>query len=462
VASSVSIARIPPAPDGSKQGIDDYLARGGSLDDLELLPFEGGWLPPKDWPILAKEAYQGLAGEVVRTTGPNTESDPVAILVNFLSAYGNMIGRGAHFSVEEDQHFCKLWPVLVGETSKGRKGTAQGRINALIKRVDEQWFYNCQAQGLSSGEGVVHAVRDRRVKPGKDGEDIVVDEGVVDKRILITEAEYAGPLTVMQREGNTLSVVLRMAWDDTPLQTLSKNSPEKSTKSHITVVAHTNKEELLKHLTSAKLGGGVGNRFFFLLVRRSKELPFGGEADVFTEAFLERLRAAVAFGKEHRDIPMWEAKEANGQSAADLWRAVYSDLSSPSPGLVGVVTGRAEAQVRRFAVTYAALDCSPEVKIDHLLAGLALWDYSKQSSYLIFRGKTGDEIADEILQALQASDEEGMSRNDLLNYFNRNVKAARIRAALMQLHRDGWTTYEKVKRDGPGAPEERWYASVPE
>jgi hypothetical protein len=48
VASSVSIARIPPAPDGSKQGIDDYLARGGSLDDLELLPFEGGWLPPKD------------------------------------------------------------------------------------------------------------------------------------------------------------------------------------------------------------------------------------------------------------------------------------------------------------------------------------------------------------------------------------------------------------------------------
>jgi transcription initiation factor IIE alpha subunit len=81
---------------------------------------------------------------------------------------------------------------------------------------------------------------------------------------------------------------------------------------------------------------------------------------------------------------------------------------------------------------------------------------------LIFQGKTGDEIADEILQALQASDEEGMSRNDLINYFNRNVKAARIRAALMQLHRDGWATYEKVKSDGPGAPEERWYASVPE
>src|SRR5918995_1436103 len=423
---SVSIVRIPPAPDGSKQGIDDYLAAGGDLDDLEVLPFEGGWIPPRDWPTLAKDALQGLAGEVVNTIAPNTESDPVAILALFLAAYGNMIGRGAHFVVEGGQHFCKAWPVITGESGKGRKGTAQDRVNRLLKRVDERWYYNCQAQGLSSGEGLIYYVRDRKIKEGKDGETVVVDEGVVDKRLMLTEPEFAGPLTVMQREGNTLSVVLRMAWDDTTLQTLTKNSPESSTKSHVTIAAHTNKEELLKHLTSAKLGGGIGNRFFFLLVKRSKELPFGGRA------------------------------------AADLWRAVYSDLSSPAPGLFGAVRGRAEAQVRRLATIYAALDCSPEVKISHLLAGLGLFDYSEHISYLLFRGKTGDEIADEILQALQASDEEGMSRNDLINYFNRNVKAARIRAALMQLHRDGWATYEKVKRDGPGAPEERWYASVPE
>jgi hypothetical protein len=459
---SVSIVRIPPAPDGSKQGIDDYLAAGRDLDDLEVLPFEGGWIPPRDWPTLAKDALQGLAGEVVNTIAPNTESDPVAILALFLAAYGNMIGRGAHFVVEGGQHFCKAWPVITGESGKGRKGTAQDRVNRLLKRVDEHWYYNCQAQGLSSGEGLIYHVRDRKTKEGKDGETVVVDEGVVDKRLMLTEPEFAGPLTVMQREGNTLSVVLRMAWDDTTLQTLSKNSPERSTKSHVTIAAHTNKEELIKHLTSAKLGGGIGNRFFFLLVKRSKELPFGGQEDKFTDDLLNRLREAVAFGRNERHIRVSEKPEVGGRSAADLWRAVYSDLSSPAPGLFGAVTGRAEAQVRRFATIYAALDCSPEVEISHLLAGLALWDYSKQSAYLIFQDKTGDEIADEILQALQASDEEGMSRNDLLNYFNRNVKAARIRAALVQLHRDGWTTYEKVKRDGPGAPEERWFASVPE
>jgi hypothetical protein len=462
VASSVSIARIPAAPDGSKQGIDDYLARGGSLDDLEIMPFEGGWLPPKDWPVLANQALQGLAGEVVRTIEPNTESDPAAILTLFLSAYGNMIGRGAHFEVEGGRHFCKIWPVITGESGKGRKGTAQDRVNRLLREVDLNWYYNCQAQGLSSGEGLIYHVRDRKTKEGKDGEEIVVDEGVVDKRLMLTEPEFAGPLTVMQREGNNLSVALRMAWDDTTLQTLTKNSPERSTKSHVSIAAHTNKEELIKHLTSAKLGGGVGNRFFFLLVRRSKELPFGGEGDTFSDDLLSRLKDAATFGRTERHIPISETKETTGHSAADLWRAVYSDLSSPSPGLFGVVTGRAEAQVRRFATTYAALDCSPEVRMDHLLAGLALWEYSKQSSYLIFLGKTGDTVTDDILQALQDVADDGMSRTELMHHFNRNIKAIRIRSSLLQLKEDGWARAEKVNTGKPGPNEERWFACAPE
>jgi hypothetical protein len=458
----VNIVRIPPGPGGGKQGIDDYLARGGDLDDLEFLPFEGGWLPPKDWPTLAQEALQGIAGEVVRTIEPNTESDPVAILALFLAAYGNLIGRGAYFRVEGDVHYCKIWPVLVGESGKGRKGTAQGRVNALLKLVDEDWYYNHQSQGLSSGEGLIYSVRDRKTKEKDDGTLVVVDEGVIDKRIMVTEPEFAGPLTVMQREGNTLSVVLRMAWDDTTLQTMTKNSPEKSTGSHITIAAHTNSEELIKHLTSAKLGGGVGNRFFFLLVRRSQVLPFGGKQDVFEDDLLDRLREAINFGRVHREIPISFEPEEGGGSAADLWATIYEDLSTLGTGLFGAVTGRGEAYVRRFATVYAALERSPEVKIRHLLAGLALWDYSKESAYLLFKGRTGDEIADEILAALNQAGEEGMSRNELRDHFSRNVKAERIRAALAQLKSDGWARAEVIVTGRPGPNEERWFACVPE
>jgi len=459
----VSIARIPPAPDGSKQGIDDYLVRGGRLEDLELWPFEGGWLPPKDWPVMREEAYHGVAGKIVKIIEPNTESDPAAVLSLFLSAYGNLIGRGAHFVIEEDRHYCKLWPVIVGKSGKGRKGTAQGRVDRLMEKVDPQWYYNCRAQGLSSGEGVIHHVRDRRTKPSKDREgDVVVDEGVSDKRALVTEAEFAGPLMVMQREGNNLSVVLRMAWDDTPLQTMSKNAPEKSTGSHVTIVSHTNQDELVKHLTSAKLGGGVGNRFFYLMVRRSKLRPRGGAEDKIPAELIKELRRAVEFGREEREITFSEDKEEAGMSAADLWDMVYEDLSTAAPDLFGTVTGRAEAYVWRFAVTYAALDYSPEIKIDHLLAALALWDYSKQSAHLIFHGRTGDEVADEILQALQAAGAEGMSRTEISNHLGRNVRAGRIRHALNQLKDEGWIRAEKAPSEGRGRPEERWFSSAPE
>jgi hypothetical protein len=77
--------------------------------------------------------------------------------------------------------------------------------------------------GLSSGEGLIYAVRDRAEGENKKGEKMVVDEGVEDKRLLVLEAELAGVLKVMNREGNTLSPVIRQAWDDGALQTLTKN-----------------------------------------------------------------------------------------------------------------------------------------------------------------------------------------------------------------------------------------------
>ena len=70
------------------------------------------------WPTMPAEAYVGLSGEVVRTLEPHTESDPVALLLQFLAFFGNAVGRGPHFQVEGDQHFTLLDLVLVGETAK--------------------------------------------------------------------------------------------------------------------------------------------------------------------------------------------------------------------------------------------------------------------------------------------------------------------------------------------------------
>ena len=47
------------------------------------------------WPVMATEAFHGLAGEFVRLVEPHTESDPVALLLQLLTGFGNQIGRGA-------------------------------------------------------------------------------------------------------------------------------------------------------------------------------------------------------------------------------------------------------------------------------------------------------------------------------------------------------------------------------
>ena len=77
--------------------------------------------------------------------------------------------------------------------------------------------------GLSSGEGLINEVRDEVKKwSAKEKAWDVVDPGVTDKRLMIVEAEFAGALAVMERHGNTLSPVLRKAWDGDRLATLTR------------------------------------------------------------------------------------------------------------------------------------------------------------------------------------------------------------------------------------------------
>jgi hypothetical protein len=460
----VRVVRLPGKSDGSKQGVDDFLVAGGTIEGLLELSEEHSWLGAVNpsWPVMPEEAFHGLAGSIVRTIEPNTESDPAGLLLLVLSALGNAFGRGPRFEVENDAHYCKIWLILVGESSKARKGTAQGRVNRTVSRVDTTWASTCCVTGLSTGEGLIHRVRDPVVKERKDGEIVVVDEGVADKRLLVQEPEFASPLTVMQRDGNTLSMGLRSAWDDRPLQTLTKTSEEKSTGSHITIVGHITKKELLKHLTEEKLGSGIANRFVFALVRRSKRLPHGGAEDTFDPKQIQALKRALEFGKTSRRIDLSNEIEGSyGYSAKELWEEIYADLSEGKPGLFGAVVSRAEAQVRRMATVYAALDLSPVVQVDHLLAALAVWQYAEQSAYLIFGDRTGDMVADEILEALKDAGEAGMSRTEIHDLFGRHLKGRALGAILQDLEAQGRIDEKGMpKSEGPGRPPEVWCIRV--
>ena len=150
--------------------------------------------------------------------------------------FGNIIGRATHFTVESDRHHGNEFVVLVGKTSKARKGTSWGRVNRLLEEAEQQWAEERVQTGLSSGEGLIWAVRDpivKRERIKEKGEvryeEVEADPGVADKRLLVYEPEFANVLKQTERQGNTLSAILRNAWDGRNLRSMTKNSPARAT-----------------------------------------------------------------------------------------------------------------------------------------------------------------------------------------------------------------------------------------
>lgn len=408
-------------------------------------------LPGPGWPeSLDEAAMHGIAGEFVRMVEPNTEADPAAILLQFLAGFGALVGRGPHFKVEGDEHHGNINPLLVGETAKGRKGTSWGRVRQVYERIPE---WKPHVSGLSSGEGLKYHVRDAReeAKKNNHGEPVVqiVDEGVIDKRLLVLESEFASVLRAAQRQGSTLSATIREAWDSGNLRTLTKHDPVTATGAHIPIIGHITADELRAELTATDAANGFANRFLYVAVRRYKLLPRGGdqadEAEV--TAFANGLRERAVLARTRRRIDM----------TADAWVAwekVYSELSAGGEGLYGAVTARAEAQVVRLALIYCLLDAADHIEVPHLLAGLAVWQYCDATAKHIFGASLGDRIADEIARRIQQAGDGGLTRTEISNVLGRHQSADRIGAGLDLLRRKGRATCETVSTGG--RPTELW------
>lgn len=225
------------------------------------------------WPAPINEmAYQGLAGEIVKAIEPHSESDPGALLIQTLTVFGNIIGPDPHFKVEADRHPARLFSVIVGATSKARKGTSGGIVTKLFENADEAWAGDRIKGGLSSGEGLAYHVRDPLPAIGRKQD----DPGILDKRLLVMESEFVSVLKSATREGNILSPTIRQAWDTGNLSTLTKNNPVKATGAHIGIVGHITEMELRRYLSETEVFNGFGNRFIWICVKRSKVLPEGG------------------------------------------------------------------------------------------------------------------------------------------------------------------------------------------
>src|SRR4029079_11160342 len=108
---------------------------------------------------MGREARYGLAGKFLDEVEDTTETDPAGLLLSYLATVGVMIGPSPRMLLANTVHTARIWPVLTGETSKSRKGTA----NALVERIVlacEPGSEERMCAGFRSGEALIDAVAD--------------------------------------------------------------------------------------------------------------------------------------------------------------------------------------------------------------------------------------------------------------------------------------------------------------
>jgi hypothetical protein len=227
------------------------------------------------FPTLRRAAMQGTAGRIVDAVMPYTEAHPAAVLVQLLARFGATIGKDAHLLADNRQHPARLYPLIVGHTSVGAKGTSLGVVSALFARAEEVAGAHMalrRISGLSSGEGLIEVVRDER---DGDAKGKGFDPGESDKRLFVEDPEFTSTLAVMDRQGSTLPRVIREAWDGDTLHTTTR-SPLIATGAHIVIAAHVTPGELRIKMSDAQLFGGTMNRFLPVASRRTQLCPDGG------------------------------------------------------------------------------------------------------------------------------------------------------------------------------------------
>jgi hypothetical protein len=387
-------------------------------------------------PTLPKPALDGLAGLVLRSLAPNTEADPAAILLQFLAAFGNLVGPGPHCIVGNTRHGLNLFVVLVGESSKARKGTSWRQIAGLFSQVDPLWTSRRISTARPTANGLVFAVRDQ--------------QPVTDRRLFVLSEEFASVLHVLGQRTGQLSPLLRCAWDGGDLSAGSERHLLQATRPHISMVGHVTQGELAHHLSRTESHNGFANRCLWAGDRRSHPLPDGGSLPP------EQL---TALSDELRRCLNWVQSQTGllfcrTEAARELWNDCYPTLSEGRQDAFGAATSRAEAQVLRLSAIYAALDCSPLVEACHLLAALAVWDYCQASARLFFDATPVDPILRRISQALTASPAGGLSKTQIGVLFHGHVSIERIDRALAELTSLGLISC--ATQAGRGRPSTLW------
>ncbi len=411
-------------------------------------------------PNITPDMLPGILSDIVARCCHDSESVAIAVAINVLTRFAALVGPMVYLPIGDERRLLNDFVLMVGPSGLGKGGSNHGP-SRLYKRVEEYLALNLDQQfqagkskgisqypnltihtgGLSSGEGLAATMND-----GNDGE--AGTNAVTDKRLLVFEPEFSNLMSMSQRAGNILSMVLRNAFDGSDIQPMTKRDKIKVTQPYICLFANITASELISHEQSRIMAlNGMLNRFLILwqqpdkLVACPEPIPVN-TLDQYAEVISQRILLARQGSHEthYKKIPGQARAVILSKEARQFWELHYGPLvNRPDCEQVMILTRRHRLHARILSALFALLDGRFDVSVADLRSALAWCEYSRQSVIYIFgslieqrKAVTCHQLAMTILQAIQETinKKKQCTASDLYRWFSGKIKRDQLSQAL--------------------------------
>lgn len=344
-------------------------------------------------PLPDDAIFRGDLGKMVLDMDPFTEGDPAGVMLSLMAGFSAYIGERPRIHSMSGPMPLSIWPVLVGISGVGRKGTATGAAMRIFKTAFADFYETHMVPEIGgTGLGFMANFDDHRDEEGRFGPWFGVEEEM---------GQFIGAT-----KDRRLSTAICKAWDGSGIRYRTGKDHYHIPNPHVGIIGHVQPKIWVSIVGGKVAASGVYNRFVVAYVQRSKVLPIIPTAamiagrDAVARKWGPILRRAGVFAREVEIVRVSEKVgrvfEKKHRPACDALTGTNEELSE--------LAERSMAYMLRIAALYALADMRDYVEEGDFDAALAWVTYSVQSTiYVMSRNRTfsgKSALAEKVLRIL--------------------------------------------------------------
>ena len=214
---------------------------------------------------------------------------------------------------------------------------------------------------------------------------------MADKRLLVVETEFASVLAHGSRGQHAQPGDPAVLGGRRPQDDDEGESGDGDRGAHLDRCPHHRGRAAPEAVCDRRVNG-FANRFLWVCAKRSKSLPRGGRQIEWRDSReVEDLRTAIRFARaETRRRLRRRGRRAVGPGVRPVGHR--PDGAARGGHQPGAGTDPSASHL------YALLDCRSVIELVHLRAALEVWRYCEDSCRYLFGDRTGNPIADTLIE----------------------------------------------------------------